>query len=120
MINEKNRHAQAQAISGVETMLLLLIRQTMQSNSQIIRCEQKKSPQQDNYWRGRLLPSSFEGTFITASSQAAYKEKAAWEEANSKMAKLSRKKNRKRLRHELQIRYTEFFSYPVCNIFYDA
>jgi hypothetical protein len=62
-----------------------------------LKSAEEVSPKQANDWRERLLPSpSAEGTFTPASSQVAHKEKAAQKKAKSKMAKLSRKKNRKR------------------------
>ncbi len=44
----------------------------------------------------QLPPASAEGTFFPVSSKVAHKEKAAHKKAKSKMAKQSRKKNRKR------------------------
>ena len=44
----------------------------------------------------RLLSTSAEGTFFPVSSEVAHKKKADHKKAKSKMAKQSRKKNRKR------------------------
>jgi len=55
------------------------------------------APKQRSEWRESLLPSpAAEKTFTPASSQVARKQQAMQKKAKSKMAKLSRKKNRKR------------------------
>jgi hypothetical protein len=57
----------------------------------------KVAPKQGNTWSESLSPSpAAEEPFAPASSQVTNKQKTAQKKAKSKMAKLSRKKNRKR------------------------
>jgi hypothetical protein len=62
-----------------------------------LKSAEEVAPRQGSKWRESLLPSPpAEETFTPASPQLAHKQKAAQKKAKSKMAKLSRKKNRKR------------------------
>jgi hypothetical protein len=62
-----------------------------------LKSAEEGAPKQVSKWRERLLPSPpVEETFTPASSQVTHKEKPTQKKAKSKMAKLSRKKNRKR------------------------
>jgi len=62
-----------------------------------LKSAEEVAPKQRSEWRESLLPSPpAEKTFTPASSQVAHKQKAMQKKAKSKMAKLSRKKNRKR------------------------
>jgi len=62
-----------------------------------LKSAEEVAPKQLSKWRESLLPSPpAEETFTPASSQVAHKDKAIQKKAKSKMAKLSRKKNRKR------------------------
>jgi hypothetical protein len=62
-----------------------------------LKSAEEVAPKQRSAWRESLLPPPpAEKTFTPASSQVAHKQKAMQKKAKSKMAKLSRKKNRKR------------------------
>jgi hypothetical protein len=62
-----------------------------------LKSAEEVAPKQRSEWRESLLPTpAAEKTFTPASSQVAHKQKAMQKKAKSKMAKLSRKKNRKR------------------------
>ena len=62
-----------------------------------LKSAEEVAPKQVNKWRERLLPSpAAEETFTSASSQVTHKKKGTQKKAKTKMAKLSRKKNRKR------------------------
>ncbi len=62
-----------------------------------LKSAEEGAPKQVSKWRESLLPSPpVEETFTPASSRVAHKQKATQKKAKSKMAKLSRKKNRKR------------------------
>ncbi len=62
-----------------------------------LKSAEEVAPKQISKWRESLLPSPpAEETFTAASSQVTHKQKAAQKKVKSKMAKLSRKKNRKR------------------------
>jgi PBS lyase HEAT-like repeat len=62
-----------------------------------LKSAEEGAPKQISKWRESLLPSPpTEETLTPASSQVTHKQKAAQKKAKSKMAKLSRKKNRKR------------------------
>ncbi len=62
-----------------------------------LKSAEEVAPKQGSQWRESLLPSPpAEETFTPASSQVTHKQKAAQKKAKSKMAKLSRKKNRRR------------------------
>jgi len=62
-----------------------------------LKSAEEVAPKQVSKWRESLLPSpQASETFAPASSQVTHKQKAMQKKAKSKMAKLSRKKNRKR------------------------
>jgi PBS lyase HEAT-like repeat len=62
-----------------------------------LKSAEEVAPKQRSEWSEGLLPSpQAEKTFTPASAQVAHKQKAMRKKAKSKMAKLSRKKNRKR------------------------
>ena len=63
-----------------------------------LKSAEEVTPKQVSKWRESLLPSAPQAseTFTPASAQVAPKQKAMQKKAKSKMAKLSRKKNRKR------------------------
>jgi hypothetical protein len=63
-----------------------------------LKSAEEVAPKQVSKWRESLWPSSppAEETFTPVSSQVAHKQKATQKKAKSKMAQLSRKKNRKR------------------------
>lgn len=62
-----------------------------------LKSAEEVAPKQRSDWRESLLPSpQASEPFTSASSQVTHKQKAAQKKAKSKMAKLSRKKNRKR------------------------
>jgi PBS lyase HEAT-like repeat-containing protein len=62
-----------------------------------LKSAEEVAPKQRSEWRESLLPSpQASKTFTPASAQVAHKQKAMQKKAKSKMAKLSRKKNRKR------------------------
>ena len=62
-----------------------------------LKSAEEMAPKQISKWReGLLPPPQASETFTPASSEVTHKQKAAQKKAKSKMAKLSRKKNRKR------------------------
>jgi hypothetical protein len=62
-----------------------------------LKSAEEVAPKQGRKWSESLLPSpQASETFTPASSQVTHKHKAAQKKAKSKMAKLSRKKNRRR------------------------
>ncbi len=62
-----------------------------------LKSTEEVAPKQGRKWSESLLPSpQASETFTPASSQVTHKHKAAQKKAKSKMAKLSRKKNRRR------------------------
>jgi len=62
-----------------------------------LKSAEEVAPKQANMWRESLLPSpEASQTFTPASSQVSHKKKDTKKKAKTKMAKLSRKKNRRR------------------------
>jgi len=62
-----------------------------------LKSAERRGPKQANPWNESLSPSpETSEAFTPASSQVTHKQKAAQKKAKSKMAKLSRRKNRKR------------------------
>jgi hypothetical protein len=62
-----------------------------------LKSAEEITPKQVSKWRESLLPSpQASETFTPASSRVTHKKKATQKKAKTKMAKLSRKQNRKR------------------------
>ena len=62
-----------------------------------LKSAEEVTPKQGRKWSESLLPAhQASETFTPASSQVTHKHQAAQKKAKSKMAKLSRKKNRRR------------------------